>query len=133
MDFLKSVSRPHPFTGLPGYDWWDGFLKRWPKLSLSGRHSLSHEREQKERIKKPIDGFFERLEKLLTDMLVFVPVQTWLIVSGTAMKLAYAMLLHQHVFLLRGGLDGCMIQAVDLGVATPLCMGVAQHQAHLVT
>ena len=31
------------------------------------------------------------------------------------------------MFLLRGGLDGCKIEAVDLGVATPLCMGVAQH------
>ena len=32
-DYLKECKRANPFkNSLPGYDWWEGFLRRWPKL-----------------------------------------------------------------------------------------------------
>ena len=57
MDFLQRVARPHPFTGLPGYDWWEGFL-RWPKLSERKAQSLSRKRAEGAN-QETIDGFFE--------------------------------------------------------------------------
>ena len=33
-DYLKDHSIPNPFTGgVPGKDWWQRFLKRWPALA----------------------------------------------------------------------------------------------------
>ena len=32
-DYLNDCKRENPFkNSLPGYDWWEGFLRRWPKL-----------------------------------------------------------------------------------------------------
>ena len=33
MEFLQNVSRLHFFKEKPGYDWWTGVLKMWPKLA----------------------------------------------------------------------------------------------------
>lgn len=31
--FLKDQKKENPFKdGIPGYDWWEGFLGRWPSL-----------------------------------------------------------------------------------------------------
>ena len=33
-DFLNDSERPNPFKdSVPGYDWWRGFLRRWPNLA----------------------------------------------------------------------------------------------------
>ena len=41
-DFLRDSARPSPFTGgLPGPDWWVGFMQRWPTLSERKPQHLS--------------------------------------------------------------------------------------------
>ena len=46
MEFLQNVSRPHSFKEKPGYDWWTGFLKRWPKLAERKPQHLSQKRAE---------------------------------------------------------------------------------------
>ena len=67
MDFLQKVSRPHPFKEKPGYDWWAGFLKRWPQLAERKPQHLSKKRAEGANY-ETIHGFFERVEKLLSDL-----------------------------------------------------------------
>ena len=67
MDFLQKVSRPHPFKEKPGYDWWAGFLKRWPQLVERKPQHLSKKRAEGANY-ETIHGFFERVEKLLNDL-----------------------------------------------------------------
>ena len=44
-DFLKVSGRESPFRGgLPGPDWWEGFMKQWPKLSERKPQHLSSAR-----------------------------------------------------------------------------------------
>ena len=44
-EFLKASGRVSPFrVGLPGSDWWEGFMKRWPKLSERKPQHLSSAR-----------------------------------------------------------------------------------------
>ena len=64
MQFLQNVSRPHPFKVKLGYDWWNGFLKRWPKLTERKAQSLSKKRAEGAN-RKTVDEFFERVEALL--------------------------------------------------------------------
>ena len=43
--FLKDQERPSPFkAGIPGPDWWQGFLGRWPSLSERKPQHLSAKR-----------------------------------------------------------------------------------------
>ena len=32
MDYLQQNNRKHNFKYTPGWDWWNGFRKRWPQL-----------------------------------------------------------------------------------------------------
>ena len=65
MEFLQRVSRPHPFKVKPGYDWWKGFLKRWPQLTERKAQSLSKKRAEGAN-RNTLEEFFERVEALLT-------------------------------------------------------------------
>ncbi len=44
-DFLKDQERDNPFKdGIPGYDWWNRFLRRHPTLSERTPEHLQHQR-----------------------------------------------------------------------------------------
>ena len=44
-DFLKASRRSSPFkNGLPGPNWWEGFLRQWPQLGQRKPHHLSADR-----------------------------------------------------------------------------------------
>ena len=46
-DYLISTQRQHQFhNGVPGTDWWSGFLKRWPTLSQRKPEHLPRNRAQ---------------------------------------------------------------------------------------
>ena len=46
-DYLKENDIPNPFTGgVPGRDWWQRFLKRWPHFSERKPQHLSKKRAQ---------------------------------------------------------------------------------------
>ena len=46
-DYLKENDILNPFTGgVPGRDWWQRFLKRWPRLSERKPQHLSKKRTQ---------------------------------------------------------------------------------------
>ena len=45
--FLSDLEWPSPFTdGIPGKDWWNRFLRRWPSLSEHKPQHLSKKKEQ---------------------------------------------------------------------------------------
>ena len=46
MEYLQKIARPHPFKDKTGYNWWTGFLKRWPKLSERKPQHLSRKRAE---------------------------------------------------------------------------------------
>ena len=64
MEYLNCVSRSHPFKIKPGYDWWMGFLKRWPQLVERKARSLSKKRAEGAN-RETLEQFFERIEALL--------------------------------------------------------------------
>lgn len=66
MEFLQKASRPHPFKQQPGYDWWAGFLQRWPILTERRPQHLSRKRAEGANY-ETIHAFFERVEKLLSE------------------------------------------------------------------
>jgi len=46
-DYLTSTERRNPFTDLtPGYEWWQGFLRRWPVLRQRKPEHLPRNRAQ---------------------------------------------------------------------------------------
>lgn len=62
-DYLKDqTTRPNPFScGLPGIDWWNGFLKRWKKsLSIRQPQHLSTHRAASA-TPEVMDAWFERV------------------------------------------------------------------------
>ena len=67
MEFLQRVSRPHPFKEKPGYDWWVGFMKRWPRLAERKPQHLSRKRAEGANY-ETIRSFFDRVEKLFNDL-----------------------------------------------------------------
>lgn len=68
MEFLQKVERPHPFKkDKPGYDWWVGFLKRWPKLSERKPQHLSRKRAEGAN-RETVDAFFTKVAKLFDDI-----------------------------------------------------------------
>ena len=41
--FLKDHGQPSPFTdGIPGPDWWQGFMHRWPTLAEHNHNTFLH-------------------------------------------------------------------------------------------
>ena len=46
-DYITACRRENPFTdSTPGYDWWCGFLRRWPKLTQRKPEHLPRQRAQ---------------------------------------------------------------------------------------
>ena len=64
MDYLKTINRPHPFKVCPGYDWWKGFMRRWPTLTERKPQHLSRKRAEGAD-EDTIKGFLQRVETLL--------------------------------------------------------------------
>ena len=62
----QGSGRPHPFTGgKAGRDWYEGFLRRFPKLSLRKEEALSYmgARIAKDKV---IEDYFAKLAAVLT-------------------------------------------------------------------
>jgi hypothetical protein len=66
MDYLNTIKRPHPFKGCPGYEWWKGFMKRWPTLTERKPQHLSRKRAEAAN-EETIKSFFQRVETLLRE------------------------------------------------------------------
>ena len=66
MDYLNTIKRPHPFKGCPGYEWWKGFMKRWPTLTERKPQHLSQKRAESAN-EETIKSFFQRVETLLRE------------------------------------------------------------------
>ena len=65
-DYLKDNSIPNPFTGgVPGKDWWQRFLKRWPSLAERKPQHLSKSRAEAGD-KETIQMWFNKVEEVLT-------------------------------------------------------------------
>ena len=46
-DYITAYRRENPFTdSTPGYNWWCGFLRRWPKLTQRKPEHLPRQRAQ---------------------------------------------------------------------------------------
>ena len=103
MDFLQKVSRPHPFKEKPGFDWWVGFLKRWPQLVERKPQHLS-KRGLKEPTTKPFTAFL-RGSRSSSVTLAFYMQMISLNDCGTVMKAACAMQLPLAESLQREALD----------------------------
>ena len=64
IDFLHARRRQHPFaSGRPGWDWWKGFLKRWPKRVSRKSQHLSTKRVTSVN-SATIAGYYKNVEKL---------------------------------------------------------------------
>ena len=64
-DFLKDQKRVSPFTdGVPGADWWVGFLARWPTLSERKPQHLSTRRAMAGNA-KTIESWFTNVKSFL--------------------------------------------------------------------
>lgn len=67
MDYLQSNNRKHSFNDTPGWDWWKGFRKRWPKLVERQPQHLPKQRAacgNRKAVQKWFEMVKERLEKL---------------------------------------------------------------------
>ena len=66
MEYVQENKRPHPFKEHPKYDWWKGFLRRWPTLTERKPQHLSRKRAEgvNEEI---VQAFFEKVETLLRE------------------------------------------------------------------
>ena len=64
IDYLHAQKRDHPFaSGRPGWDWWSGFLKRWPKLVSGKAQHLSTKRASSAN-PTTISGIFLNIDSL---------------------------------------------------------------------
>jgi hypothetical protein len=64
IDYLQTKKREHPFAnGQPGWDWWNGFQKRWPKLVSRKSQHLPKNRAT---AANPVNiaGFYTNVEEL---------------------------------------------------------------------
>ena len=66
MDYLKTITRPHPFKGCPGYEWWKGFMKRWPTLTERKPQHLARKRAGAN--EETIKSFFRELKHSLVKL-----------------------------------------------------------------
>lgn len=67
-DFLTASMRPSPFSGnLPGPDWWQCFLQRWPKLSERKPQHLSAARAMCANA-STIESWFTQVRSFLGDI-----------------------------------------------------------------
>ena len=65
-DYLKENDIPNPFTGgVPGRDWWQRFLKRWPRLSERKPQHLSKKRAQAGN-GDIINAWFDKLDEVFS-------------------------------------------------------------------
>ena len=66
MEYLKDNSIPNPFTGgVPGKDWWQRFLKRWPSLAERKPQHLSRSRAEAGD-KEIVQMWFAKVEEVLS-------------------------------------------------------------------
>ena len=65
-DYIKENDIPNPFNGgVPGRDWWQGFMRRWPMLSERKPQHLSLKRAQAGD-KEIIGAWFDEVNAMLT-------------------------------------------------------------------
>ena len=65
-DYLRDNDIPNPFTGgVPGRDWWQRFLKRWPCLSERKPQHLSKKRAQAGN-GDIINAWFDKLDEVFS-------------------------------------------------------------------
>ena len=65
-DYLKENDIPNPFTGgVPGCDWWQRFLKHWPRLSERKPQHLSKKRAQAGN-GDIINAWFDKLDEVFS-------------------------------------------------------------------
>ena len=63
-EYIKEQQIPNPFhSGIPGQDWWERFLRRWPCLSERKPQHLSKKRAETSH-PDVINGWFDRVEEL---------------------------------------------------------------------
>ena len=63
-EYIKQQQIPNPFpTGIPGRDWWQRFLSRWPCLGERKPQHLSKKRSEASH-PEIINGWFDRVEEL---------------------------------------------------------------------
>ena len=63
-EYIKEQQIPNPFpSGIPGRDWWQRFMKRWPCLSERKPQHLSKSRAKASH-PEIINGWFDRVEEL---------------------------------------------------------------------
>ena len=66
-DYIRENSIATPFAnGMPGKDWWQRFLKRWPTLTERKPQHLSTHRAQAANM-ETVHAFFDRLESSLEE------------------------------------------------------------------
>lgn len=64
VEYIKEQQIPNPFrSGIPGRDWWERFLRRWPCLSERKPQHLSKKRAEASH-PDIINGWFDRVEEL---------------------------------------------------------------------
>ena len=64
-DYIKENDIPNPFNGgVPGRDWWQGFMRRWPMLSERKPKHLSLKRAQAGD-KEIIGAWFDEVNAML--------------------------------------------------------------------
>ena len=80
MDYLQQNNRKHNFKDTPGWDWWNGFRKRWPQLVERQPQHLPKQRAlgaNKETIEKWFAMVKEKLEKLNMVDCSDLPMRLW--------------------------------------------------------
>lgn len=66
--FLKDQKRENPFKdGIPGYDWWEGFLGRWPSLRERKPQHLSARRATAAN-PETLDSWFTMVDSFLREI-----------------------------------------------------------------
>ena len=63
-EYIKEQQIPNPFrSGIPGQDWWERFLRRWPCSSERKPQHLSNKRAEASH-PDVINGWFDQVEEL---------------------------------------------------------------------
>ena len=67
-DYVSTKGRRNPFHGgVPGKDWWIGFLQRWPKLVERKPQHLSKQRASSAN-PATVEEYFKKVGKLMDDL-----------------------------------------------------------------
>ena len=93
-DYIKDNDIPNPFNGgVPGKDWWQGLMRRWPMLSERKPQHLSLKRVQAGD-REIIGSWFDEVNSILTKAGLDPKIQVLLLDCGIVMKQLSALLYH---------------------------------------